>query len=136
MFDNNIDKNILVDTMELLQIGNNAVKAAQKANLEKNIPNVHSMNGEFHYDMPKKNIHNYLLEQGFTFIFDRDIYVHKTKQIVRSREWIEDLVDPIHDENKKQEKINEILTNGRTMFANNENISYQDKEEIKQKYFK
>ena len=39
-------------TLELLQIGNRAVKRAQEENRKKGIPNVYDFNGHLYYELP------------------------------------------------------------------------------------
>ena len=39
-------------TLELLRIGNRAVKRAQEENLKKGIPNVYDFNGHLYYELP------------------------------------------------------------------------------------
>ncbi|MGA1847595.1 hypothetical protein [Deferribacter abyssi] len=42
--------------MEILRIGNKAVKEAQKESLKKGIPNVYSLNGVIFYQLPDGTI--------------------------------------------------------------------------------
>ncbi len=90
-----IDNDALAEALQLLRIGNNAIKEAQAKNLKNNIPNAHLINGEFHFVLPNRNAHKQLIEQGFRFIFDRDIYIHPHKKIVISLEWIHDYPEKI-----------------------------------------
>ena len=50
------DKSDSVDihkqTLELLRIGNRAVKRAQEENRKKGIPNVYDFNGHLYYELP------------------------------------------------------------------------------------
>ncbi len=50
------DKSDSVDihkqTLELLRIGNRAVKRAQEENRKKGIPNVYDINGHLYYELP------------------------------------------------------------------------------------
>lgn len=50
------DKSDSVDihkqTLELLRIGNRAVKRAQEENRKKGIPNVYNINGHLYYELP------------------------------------------------------------------------------------
>ena len=39
-------------TLELLRIGNRAVKRAQEENRKKGIPNVYDINGHLYYELP------------------------------------------------------------------------------------
>ena len=43
---------IYKETLELLRIGNRAVKKAQEENRKKGIPNVYEYNGHLYYELP------------------------------------------------------------------------------------
>ena len=46
------DPDIYKETLELLRIGNRAVKKAQEENRKKGIPNVYDINGHLYYELP------------------------------------------------------------------------------------
>ncbi len=48
-----MDKSLLLD---IITIGNKAVKEAQKENLRKGIPNVYCKNGNFYFELPDGTI--------------------------------------------------------------------------------
>lgn len=43
---------IYKETLELLRIGNRAVKRVQEENRKKGIPNVYNINGHLYYELP------------------------------------------------------------------------------------
>ena len=92
-----IDNDALAEALQMLRIGNNAIKEAQAKNLRNNIPNAHLIDGEFHFVMPNRNAHKQLVDHGFRFIFDRDIYIHPHKKTIISLEWIHDYPEKIDD---------------------------------------
>lgn len=117
---------------DIRSIGNYAVKTAQDNNLKNGIPNVYSKNGHVYYQMPNGTItdkdpfesHHFLLEQGFIFIFDQDIYIHKMRKIVMPRQWV--------DDHPKELKSEALITNQTIKFYDVEDIAQK---EIKRLYF-
>jgi len=52
MKDNRLNVEIYREAVDILRIGNRAVKKAQEINRDLNIPNVYDFNGTLYYELP------------------------------------------------------------------------------------